>query len=254
MARNLFGGTAADVAESVSGARIPGAVGTVWDGPSEGARQVTDLTDTNGAPIIQLVADVRGMIPSFYGPANAAERLWVDFGAGRIGLVSVTAGERLVQHQAAPDPHQDRAYTNERLANFLPLAGSDLNVPAGTDWARWIVPATADTTGSAWKLKTADGTDYTRVQNSGTLLLDTIGVRAALCIGAPAYSSSQPVINVTNSKATTATTASLFRVQGDGSVISAGSITAANVGSARLFSGPNAPSSPKAGDVWVQYG
>lgn len=37
MTRNLFGGTAADVAEDISGARIPGAVGTVWDGPSAGA-------------------------------------------------------------------------------------------------------------------------------------------------------------------------------------------------------------------------
>ncbi|MFB8199386.1 hypothetical protein [Kitasatospora purpeofusca] len=253
MARNLFGGTAADVAESVSGARIPGAVGTVWDGPSAGAAQITDLTDTTGAPVLQLVADVRGMVPNFYGPASGAERVWVDFGAGRVGLVSTTAGERLVQHQTAADPHQDRAFTNERLLNFLPLAGADLPVPAGADWARWVVPSTADTTGSAWKLKTADGTPYTRVLNSGALLLDTIGVRAALCIGAPAYGSGQAVINVSNSKATTTTTASVFRVQGDGSVISAGSVTASNVGSARLFSGPNAPSSPKAGDVWVQY-
>ncbi|MGW3232477.1 hypothetical protein [Kitasatospora sp. NPDC001095] len=214
---------------------------------------MTDLTDTTGAPIIQLVADVRGMIPSFYGPATGAERLWVDFGAGRIGLVSVTAGERLVQHQTAPDPHQDRAYVNERLANFLPLSGADLQVPAGTDWARWVVPTTPDTAGSAWKLKTADGTEYTRVRNSGALLIDTIGVRAALCIGAPAYGAGQVVINVTNSKATTTTTASVFRVQGDGSVVSSGTVTATNVGSARVFSGPNAPSSPRPGDVWVQY-
>ncbi|MFJ7907496.1 hypothetical protein [Kitasatospora sp. NPDC096204] len=215
---------------------------------------MTDLTDTTGAPIIQLVADVRGMVPSFYGPSTGAERLWVDFGAGRIGLVSVTAGERLVQHQTAPDPHQDRAYTNERLANFVPINGADLQVPAGTDWARWVVPAVADTTGSAWKLKTSDGSAFTRVLNSGSLLLDTVDVRTPLCIGAPAYGAGQSVINVTNSKATTTTTSSVFRVQGDGSVVSSGTVTAVNVGTARLFSGPNAPSSPKAGDVWVQYG
>ncbi|MET8702740.1 hypothetical protein ABZW10_28355 [Kitasatospora sp. NPDC004723] len=254
MARNLFGGTAADVAESVSGARIPGAVGTVWDGPSEGARQITDLTDTNGAPILQLVADVRGMIPSFYGPPSGAERVWVDFGAGKIGLLAANVGERLVQHQAAADPHQDRAYTNERLLNFVPIAGADLTVPAGMDWARWIVPSNVDINGSAWKLKTSDGTDYTRVRNSGALMIDTIGIRAALCIGAPAYSAGQAVINVTNSRATTTTTSSVFKVTGDGSVVSSGSVTATNVGSARLFSGPNAPSSPKPGDVWVQYG
>ncbi|MGW2539310.1 hypothetical protein ACWC5I_00160 [Kitasatospora sp. NPDC001574] len=253
MARNLFGGTAADVAESVSGARIPGAVGIVWDGPSAGALQITDLTDSSGAPILQLVADNRGMIPPFYGPANGAERVWVDFGAGKVGLLAANVGERLVQHQGAADPHADRAYTNERLLSFVPMAGSDLQVPAGTEWARWIVPSAVDINGSAWKLKTSDGTPYTRVLNSGSVLVDTIGVRAALCIGAPAYGSGQAVINVTNSKATTTTTASVFRVQGDGSVISAGSVTATNVGSARLFSGPNAPSSPKPGDVWVQY-
>ncbi|MFE4513759.1 hypothetical protein ACFRMQ_06090 [Kitasatospora sp. NPDC056783] len=215
---------------------------------------MTDLTDTTGAPIIQLVADVRGMIPSFYGPPSGAERVWVDFGAGRTGLVSVTAGERLVQHQAAPDPHQDRAYVDEKLVNYLPRTGADLQVPAGTDWARWIVPSAVDINGSAWKLKTSDGTDYTRLRNSGALLIDTIGVRAALCIGAPAYGANQAVINVTNSKATTTTTASVFRVQGDGSVVSSGTVTATNVGNARVYSGPNAPSSPRAGDVWVQYG
>ncbi|MDH6705410.1 hypothetical protein P3T27_002120 [Kitasatospora sp. MAA19] len=254
MARNLFGGTSADVAESVSGARIPGAVGTVWDGPSEGARQITDLTDSSGAPVLQLVADNRGMVPPFYGPPTGSERLWVDFGAGRVGLLATNTGERLVQHQAAADPHQDRAYTNERLLNYVPINGSDLNVPAGSDWARWIVASTADINGSAWKLKTADNTDYTRLRNSGALLIDTIGVRAALCIGAPAYPANQTVVNVTNSKASTTTTASVFRVQGDGSVISAGTVTATNVGSARLFSGPNAPAVPRPGDVWVQYG
>ncbi|GAA2719192.1 hypothetical protein GCM10010315_36660 [Streptomyces luteosporeus] len=53
MTRNLFGGTTSDVAEDIDGRRVPGAVGTVWDGPSYGARQITDLTDADGAPIIQ---------------------------------------------------------------------------------------------------------------------------------------------------------------------------------------------------------
>ncbi len=65
MARNSFGGTSADAAEDMSGARIPEAVGTLWDGPSEGATQVTDLLDATGAPVSVIVADENGMIPAF---------------------------------------------------------------------------------------------------------------------------------------------------------------------------------------------
>lgn len=104
MARHLFGGTAADVAEDFSGARVPGATGTVWDGPTEGATQVTDLTDLSGAPITELVADQDGMLPSFYGP-DGAERLWLDFGGARVAVLATDVGERLAAHVAAEDPH-----------------------------------------------------------------------------------------------------------------------------------------------------
>ncbi|MET7686283.1 hypothetical protein [Streptomyces sp. NPDC005423] len=60
MARNLFGGTADSVAEDVTGARVANAVETVWDGPSADAAQLTDTTDIDGAPILQLQADSRG--------------------------------------------------------------------------------------------------------------------------------------------------------------------------------------------------
>ncbi|WP_435270934.1 hypothetical protein [Streptomyces sp. 1222.5] len=114
MARNLFGGTADSVAEDITGARVPNAVGTVWDGPSAGAGQLTDLTDINGAPILQLQADVHGYVAAFYGP-DGYERLWVDFGGGRVALVSVTIGERLDSHVNGIDPHGDRAYSDAQL-------------------------------------------------------------------------------------------------------------------------------------------
>jgi hypothetical protein len=97
VARNLFGGSAADVAEDVDGRRIPGAVGTVWDGPSIAATQVTDLTDINGEPIAALMVDSSGFLASFYGP-DGAERLYVDFGAGRVALVPIDTGVRLKSH------------------------------------------------------------------------------------------------------------------------------------------------------------
>ncbi|MFD8088977.1 hypothetical protein [Streptomyces malaysiensis] len=258
MARNLFGGTASDVAEDVSGARIPGAVGTVWDGPSEGATQLLDLTDADGAPVVQLVADQRGFVPSFYGPDNV-ERLWVDFGNGKIGLNSVTVGVRLAAHQGANDPHQDRAYTDEQLLNYMRASGGEYKTVAGGDFLKFTVPSAADP-GFVWKTQTADGAQYTRLVNSGALFIDTVGKNIPLCIGVPGYSSTGNAINIVNGKATTSTTNSVFQVRGDGSIINAGAITSAgnvnapNIGSARVFSGPNAPASPQAGDVWIKYG
>jgi hypothetical protein len=114
LARNLFGGTADSVAEDITGARVANAVGTVWDGPSAGAAQLTDLTDIDGAPLLQLQADSHGYVAAFYGP-DGYERLWVDFGGGRVALVSVTVGERLDSHVSGIDPHGDRAYSDAQL-------------------------------------------------------------------------------------------------------------------------------------------
>lgn len=122
MARNLFGGSAADVAEDSAGARVPGASGTVWDGPTGGASQVTDLTDTTGVPISQLVADGNGMVPAFYGP-DGAERLWLDLGGGRVSLEAVDVGERLSAHVTADDPHGSRAAVMAELDTLRGSAG-----------------------------------------------------------------------------------------------------------------------------------
>ncbi|WP_073782496.1 hypothetical protein [Streptomyces uncialis] len=254
MARNLFGGTAADVAEDIDGKRVPGAVGTVWDGPSEEAVQVVDLTDADGVPVIQLVADNRGFIPAFYGPSNHAERLWVDFGVGRVGLVSVTVGDRLKSHTTAADPHQDRAYTDEQLVNYFPRAGGELTMAAGQAWITSVVSSQADTSGHVLQLKTVDGVEKTRLRNNGSLYVDTVGKYAPLCVGAPDFPADTNVINVVNGPASPSSELHLFQVKGDGTVNAKGAVNALNIGSARVFSGPNAPASPKPGDVWVQYG
>jgi hypothetical protein len=135
VARNLFGGSAADVAEDASGARVPGATGTVWDGASGGAVQITDLTDVDGAPLSGLTADSQGFLPTFYGP-DGAERVWVDFGSGRVALTSVTVGERLDAHVSANDPHGSKAATLAEVdaqkgsANGLATLDSLGRVPA----------------------------------------------------------------------------------------------------------------------------
>jgi hypothetical protein len=120
LARNLFGGTADSVAEDITGARVANAVGSVWDGPSAGAAQLTDLTDINGAPLLQLQADAHGYVAAFYGP-DGYERLWVDFGGGRVALVSVTVGERLDSHVSGVDPHGDRAYSDAQITGAKAL-------------------------------------------------------------------------------------------------------------------------------------
>ncbi|MFE9660307.1 SGNH/GDSL hydrolase family protein [Streptomyces sp. NPDC005955] len=118
MARTLFGGTAADVAEDLTGARMPGAVGTVWDGPGEGASPITDLTDLTGAPLAQLVADSEGVVRPFYGPETErpTERVYADFGGGRVALVATDVGDRLSAHQDASDPHGSQARAVEEIS------------------------------------------------------------------------------------------------------------------------------------------
>ncbi|MFE2075187.1 hypothetical protein [Streptomyces misionensis] len=134
MARNQFGGTAADVAEDITGARVPGAMGTVWDGPGFSANQITDLLDMDGNDLGQLTTDGQGMIPSFMGP-DGAEILWVDFGGERIAITPVDVGTRLTAHVAnqVPDPHGDRAYAD---ATFVRLAD-----------AGWLVTPNGKATG-----------------------------------------------------------------------------------------------------------
>jgi hypothetical protein len=252
MARNLFGGTAADVAEDAAGTRLPGAVGTVWDGPSSGATQITDLTDADGVPISQLLADGRGMLPPFYGPPDA-EQIWVDFGAGRVSLVSATVGLRLKAHLTAPDPHSSRAYVDERLAGYLPRQGAETRaIPAGA-WLTIDVPAEPDLDGRVLRLRRdGDAAELTRVGNDGSVRIDAHGSAVPLSIGTGGRTGSESVVTVTGQGASSP--GLVVNVRADGSLITAGPVSAPNIGTARLFAGPTAPADPQAGDVWVAYG
>lgn len=108
MARNLFGGSAADVAEDVDGSRVPDATGTVYDGPGVEATQITDLLDYSGNPIMNLTSNAEGMVGHFYGPDDV-ELVYADFGAGRIAMTPVNTGQALSQHLNATDPHGSKA-------------------------------------------------------------------------------------------------------------------------------------------------
>lgn len=108
MARNLFGGSAADVAEDVDGSRVPNAVGTVWDGPSPEATQLTDLLDASGNPMTDITSNDEGMVGHFYGP-DGVTLVYADFGAGRVVMTPVNTAGLLATHLTADDPHGSKA-------------------------------------------------------------------------------------------------------------------------------------------------
>jgi len=71
----------------------PDAVGTVWDALT-GGTQLTDLTDTTGAPITTVTADSDGAV-AFFGP-DGATSCYIDFGYGRrYAMAAIDTGATL---------------------------------------------------------------------------------------------------------------------------------------------------------------
>ncbi|RLV10237.1 hypothetical protein CTZ27_03185 [Streptomyces griseocarneus] len=217
--------------------------------------------DINGTPITQIVADERGIIPLFWGPANGAESLWVDFGVGRMKLVSNSIGERLKAHQEALDPHNSMLYTDQQLTNYVPRRGGQVTSERGRTWIEVRVPDAvdgADTVGNAARLTTSAKTpggfdEFTRIKNSGAVVVDPVGPYVPLAVGqyegVPADGTALLV-----SRGRAGTEPAVLRVRSDGRIEAAGAISAPNIGGARVFSGPTPPASPRVGDVWVSYG
>jgi lysophospholipase L1-like esterase len=136
MARNLFGGSAADVAEDIDGSRIASATGIVWNGPGAEALQLTDLQDSSGNPMTGLTSNGQGMVEHFYGP-DGVDLVYADFGAGRVAMTPVNTSGALSQHLNAVDPHGSKEGAIAEL-------NAQKGVPGGL--------ATLDSTG---KLRTA---------------------------------------------------------------------------------------------------
>jgi hypothetical protein len=142
MARNLFGGSAADVAEDIEGVRVPDAVGNVYDGPTPGASLVTDLQDASGNPITSLVSDTQGMVSHFYGP-DGVTLLYADFGAGRVAMVPVNLATDFAEHVEADDPHGSKA---DALAEVNAQKGAALGIATLDEFGK--VPAAQLPTGT----------------------------------------------------------------------------------------------------------
>ncbi|WP_050512106.1 hypothetical protein [Streptomyces rimosus] len=252
MARYLFGGTTDTAAETGTGARLPNATGTVWNSGAEDAEQLTDLVDFNGNPMSMLTADANGMVPAFYGP-DGLRYLWVDFGAGKYMMLPTDTVSRLDEHVQGADPHGDRNYADDLFDRALPMAGARVQSEEGRNWLTVQVPGDGgDGKGSVVRL-TDGSTAYTRLLNHGALYIDTVGTHTPLAIGAPLTAAGN-FITCHNGRATAFSDGSAFTVKADGSVISTGTVSAKNIGGARVFSGPTPPDNPQVGDVWVQFG
>ncbi|MBT2383866.1 hypothetical protein [Streptomyces sp. ISL-11] len=255
MERNMFGGSAADVAEDVDGRRVSGAPVTIWDGPSDTAARVMDLQDADGAVLDSgtLVADQHGYLPSFFGPPGV-ERLWADSGVRRVELIPVNLGIRLRRHtELDPDPHRAREYADGKFAQAVRLNGANQAATATTD--PWVAVEAADGSGDVIRVTRA-GTLGTNIKGNGTLYLNPFTDNSPLVINTTPLSDSRPAVSVSSNGPGTSPCFRVYKtglVRTAGPIEAGGPVSAPNVGAARLFSGPTPPSNPQPGDVWVPY-
>ncbi|MEU2366206.1 hypothetical protein ABZ616_36605 [Streptomyces noursei] len=266
MARNVFGGTAADAAENESGGRLPNLKGRVYL-TQEDPNEVKDLLDMAGNALKDgLLTDERGMIPMFQGP-DGIEQMWVDFNAGRVMLTPNDIGRRLKAHTESFDPHGSKQYTDGRLDGFLAKDKNQVNLPVNTRWLGLMNTVPRPDGDTIYQSNGVATYNFALRQNgSATFYQHTnthipVEIRAGAEVNANAF-----VINGN----TFANGKGPFKINWEGAIDTGGDITtrgnvnvsgtvsANNIGSARVFSGTVDPATQgvtlKPGDIWVQYG
>lgn len=270
MERNLFGGSAADVAEDVDGKRVPGRPVTIWDGPGEGATRLMDLQDADKAALDNstLVADKYGYIPPFYGPPGA-ERVWADAGTRRVELLPVNLSERFKKHtEVDPDPHKDREYADRKFDQAFKLSpNNQVTLDTKLRWFElYAAKDSAKDVGIIFgDFRQDDANDRTNAyvwalrQNGSVTHVARTDTNVPLEIrGDPTRTQPKAAFIVNDGKKTGLD--SQFRVDLSGNVYAEGQVitqrplVAPNVGTARVFSGPVPPADPQPGDVWIKYG
>ncbi|GAA0406159.1 hypothetical protein [Streptomyces luteireticuli] len=247
MDRNLFGGSAADVAEDVDGKRVAGAPVTIWDGPTDTANRVMDLQDPDGTVLDSgvLVADPHGYLPSFLGPPGV-ERLWADSGVRRVEVLPVNLGTRLRQHmEVEPDPHGAREYADSKFAQAVKLSGANMATAPSTD--PYLTVEAPARSGDVLRVTRA-GAQGTAITSAGCVIVAPSEDLTPLRVDVSALAASRPAITVG------AGTGQVLRLYPTGALDTVGPITAPNVGTAPVFSGPTPPANPRPGTVWVAYG
>ncbi|MEU1353890.1 hypothetical protein ABZ410_08290 [Streptomyces cinnamoneus] len=256
MERNMFGGSASDVAEDVDGRRVSGAPVTIWDSPSETANRVLDVLDADGAVLDSgtVIADQYGYLPAFFGPPGI-ERLWADSGVRRVELIPVNLGLRLKRHtELDPDPHRAREYADGKFAQTVTLNGPNQATTAAKE--PWVAVEAADGSGDVLRVTRA-GTLGTNIKANGTLYLNPFTDNTPLVVNTTPLSDGRPAVSVSSNGPGTDAAFRVYKtglVRTAGPLEAGGTVRAPNVGSARVFSGPTPPADPQPGDVWVQYG
>ncbi|MEH6373688.1 hypothetical protein V7793_04915 [Streptomyces sp. KLMMK] len=275
MARNVFGGTAADAAENESGGRLPNLKGRVYLS-EESPDEVKDLLDMAGNEMKDgLLTDERGMIPMFQGP-DGVEQLWVDFNAGRVMLIPNDVGNRLKSHADAYDPHGSKQYTDGRLDNFISKEGAEVSLPSNKRWLGLM--NSTSTPGGDTIYQSNGGSTYNfalRQNGSATFYQHTnqhipLEIRAGSKSAGAQVNANAFVINgneFANGKGsykidwegnvTTGGDINAGNMIAWGNITAHGAVRADNIGTARVFSGPTDPTqmgiTPKVGDVWVKF-
>ncbi|GGX08115.1 hypothetical protein [Streptomyces noursei] len=266
MARNYFGGTAADSAENESGGRLPNLKGRVY-ASADSPDLVTDLLDASGNALKDgLLTDERGMIPPFQGP-DGVEQLWVDFNAGRVMLTPNNVGKRLSAHVSDLDPHGSMAYTNERLTEVMKRDSNEVPLPSNRRWLGLLNTTESPGGDTIYQSNGAETHNFIlRKDGSMTLYQHTNNhVPLELSAGA-AVNEYALVINGSKFDGGNGafkidwrgTITSGGDIKAGGNIAASGTVTASNIGTARVFSGTVDPASQgvalKPGDIWVQYG
>ncbi|MFF4529225.1 hypothetical protein ACFY1P_08120 [Streptomyces sp. NPDC001407] len=257
--RHLFGGDVCSAAENSQGVRIPNTYGVVYRHKNASITE-TDLLTEGGSPVTRVHSDDRGMVEPFYGPPGVST-MWMDFNAGRYQIFAVDMDTRIANHLTDgpdEDPHGTLRTARAEMESYVSKIGSNDIDAVGTS-AEWIRVASDDTDANVATLRNREGIARWALKKDGRMDIQPAyrpetakqyAIRAVTKADAVAYA-------VSNADASGAS--NTFTVKGDGSANFSGDVTlnkpiiAPNVGSARVYSGPEEPRNPKTGDVWIAY-
>lgn len=185
----LYGGTAADVAETIAGARVPSATMQVFATSGQDAKpiQVWAAPDSSSPQLVSaLTADATtGEFPPFAAPAGDGGLVWVDAGAGKVALVPWDVSARLQSHLDDPDPHG----LSKRAVS---LSGGSTIAPPDVRTTPLRIKAYTGTTANDVELLDANGAVVLALNATGQIIMGggTIYVEA----GALKYKSPNGVI------------------------------------------------------------
>jgi hypothetical protein len=256
--RHPFGGDASTVAEDNSGRRIPNSSGNVYRNKVD-LQAETDLLNEDGSAASLVHTDDKGMVLPFFGPPGAAT-LWLDFGAGRYQIFATDVISAAAEHIAAgydEDPHGTLQQARTEMQSFVTKNGlNDIPLTANQRWLTLLSSEVAPTGDTLIQRRSDSKYNFALRQNGSVTHFAQSDAHTPLEIAA---GEKPPATALIINDGVNRYEKSAFKVDFKGNVtttgnVTANTVTASNIGGARVFSGPEAPANPKVGDVWVKYG